>query len=355
MTWLVPYVINGAAHSAALFRRQAQRPSNDQTGVARPADLKVMPLPSAGPGFRIAQGGLSIVSRFPGRDRESYGVENGDSVLTVDGVNGTGSAARRDAVVVEVIDPNYLTSEWTHDTAAPLNYMKVHVVEGVDVAAKDIDGLGATWRDRTAYVLAFINWPANQTSVQASYIEDARQLANPLRSEETFARPRIAADEVNNRQFLTVKESSGGEVFPGGPGSPNQFQIDVPIWATRMIVDPRWMTVLMKGNPWGYYWLEWGTEYRPNTWPNKQSYEFASQKFGFHAPNTADTKGTNLLLMEDVPVDEKLRGKRVTFAFKASRRDESQINSTHQVWMEADSGLGCRITFTQSARDVGVA
>lgn len=348
MAWLVPYVINGAAHSAALFRRQAQRPATDQVGVSRPGDLKVTQLPAAATGFRIAQGGLSLPSRFPGRGRESYGVENGDAVIDVTDVPGTGSSARRDAVVVEVLDPNYMAV--THEDAALTNYMKVHVVQGVAAGAKTIGNI-ASFNNRTAYVLAFINWPANTTAITNAMIQDVRELANPKRTEVVYARPRIGADESSGQQFLTVKDSTGGEYFPGGAGSPNEFTVDIPLWATRMVIDAKWITVLLKGNPWGSCWIEYGDEYRAHTWPNKQQYEFTTQKFGFHSPATTDEKSANFLVMDEVPIPAKLRGKRITFVFKASRRDESQINSSHQVRMLWDSGLGCRITFAESALD----
>lgn len=348
MAWLVPYVINGAAHSAALFRRQAQRPATDQVGVSRPGDLKVSQLSAAATGFRIAQGGLSLPSRFPGRGRESYGVENGDAVIDVNDVAGTGSSARRDAIVVEILDPNYRPV--THEVAALTNYMEVHVVQGVGAGAKTIDDI-ATFNNRTAYVLAFINWPESTTAITNAMIQDARSLANPKRSEALYARPRIGADETSAQQFLTGKDSNGGEYFPGGAGSPNTFQVDVPEWATRMVIDASWMTVMLKGNPYGSHWIEFGDEYKPHTWPNQRQYEFATQQFGFNAPDSTDIKSTNFLLMDEVPVPAKLRGKRVTFAFKASRRDETQINASNQVSMLWNSGLGCRITFAEAAVD----
>lgn len=343
MVWLNPYVINGAAHSAALFRRQAQRPASANSGVAEPGDLLVTKLPSAGPGFRIMPGSLSLKSGYSGRSRESYGVENGDSAIDITGVEGTGSTARRDAIVVEVLDPNHMPI--THEEAALENYTRVHVVQNVPTA-KDIRGVPG-FTNRTAYVLAFINWPKEQTSIQASYIQDARELANPKRDEVIFARPRVMDDE-NASMFLVASVANGGEYFPGGGGTANQFLVEFPVWATHMIVDADWMSVNYAGktDPFGRYWIEYGNEYREHTWPNKQQFEFATQQFQFNSPRTDDVRNGNWRLMQMVTVPAKLRGKTVTVVFKAGL---SNSPGNTAVYMNALGGLGCRLTFTQQA------
>lgn len=345
MAWLNPYVINGAAHSAALFRRQAQRPASANSGVAEPGDLLVTKLPSAGPGFRIMPGSLSLKSGYANRERESYGVENGDTAIDITGVEGTGSAARRDAIVVEVLDPNYMPI--THEEAALENYTRVTVVQNVP-SAKDIRGVPG-YTNRTAYVLAFINWPKEQTAIQQSYLEDARVLANPKTEDRIYARPRIGADETSGQQFLTATVASGGEFFPGGSGSPNEFQLRIPEWATRMIIDANWLSVHAGGdNPWGRQWIEFGTEYRPHTWPNKQQYEFATQQFGFNYPNTSDQKDRDWSVADEVPVPPKLRGELVTFVFKAGL-DSKHAPGVKPVWMIWNGGLVCRVRFAQQA------
>lgn len=258
MAWLTPYVINGAAHSAALFRRQAQRPASPNAGIAQPADLKVTQLPAAADGFRIATGSLSLPSRFPARSRESYGVENGDEVIDVTGVTGTGSSARRDAVVVEVLDPNYLAI--THEEAAPLNYMRVHVVQGVSTAATSIASI-PEFNDRTAYVLAFINWPANQTAIQGSYIEDARAMASPL-SDRVFRT--VDLTEVQ-RLSSTTAWPAGGQTFPLELGLDDR-RILIPDGTTHaslsMILGSVKMPTGTTAN--GTYWMQIGTNAHPD-------------------------------------------------------------------------------------------
>lgn len=232
MAWLVPYVINGAAHSAALFRRQAQRPATDQVGVSRPGDLKVTQLPAAATGFRIAQGGLSLPSRFPGRGRESYGVENGDAVIDVTDVPGTGSSARRDAIVVELLDPNYLPI--THEDAALTNYMTVHVVQEVAAGAKTIDNI-PSFNNRTAYVLAFINWPASTTSITNAMIQDARVLASPeyMPFKISYALSGAEVDAVTS----TSAYPAGGQTWPIQAEVAAQLLVDIPDWATHVMTE----------------------------------------------------------------------------------------------------------------------
>lgn len=348
MAWLTPYVINGAKHTAALFRRQAQRPATDQAGVSRPGDLKVTQLPAAATGFRIAQGGLSLPSRFPGRGRESYGVENADAAIDITDVDGTGSSTRRDAVVVEVLDPNYLSIPAAE--AAAENYMRVHVVQAVPVGATSIDDVPG-FANRTAYVLAFINWPANTTAITNAMIRDARELANPKRDEAVFARPRATVDD-GAQMFLTAPMTNGGEYFPGGAGVANQFSVHIPAWATRMVIDAAWISVMYDANvsPFGRYWIEFGTEYRAKGWANKHDYEYSTQEFWFNAPLTNDQKSDNWLLADEVPIPAKLRGKTVTFVFKAGLDNAT----AGKVWMTSYAGLKARLTYAESALDANI-
>ncbi|MBK0418272.1 hypothetical protein JD276_04405 [Leucobacter sp. CSA1] len=228
MAWLVPYVINGAQHTASLFRRQAQRPATDTSGVARPDDLKVTQLPQAEAGVRIMPGGLTIQSRFPNRDRESYGVENADGAVDITGLTGTTSAARRDAVIVQVLDPNYMAI--THEAAALENYTRVTVVQDVSTSAKQIGDI-PSMNGVTGYVLAFIDWPANQTVVQGSYIKDARKLASPKRTDGTTIAYPTGATTTGRRI------PNGPTAYGDWPLEGNERPlVEIPTWATYILV-----------------------------------------------------------------------------------------------------------------------
>ena len=193
--------------------------------------------------------------------------------------------------------------------------------------------------------LAKITLPANTATVQQSMIEDLRVIALPQRSEAVFARPRIRADD-SNQNWLGAREPRS-EYFPGGGGSPNSFQVDIPKWANRMIVDARWMGVRYTGgkNAWGSFWVEYGTEYRAGTWPGNKQYEFETQRFMFDsAGKAANTMRTDWSLMDHCYIPAKLRGKRATFVFKGALNKSADSQS---VSMDAMSGLGMRLTFGQ--------
>lgn len=321
MAWLVPYVINGAAHSAALFRRQAQRPATDQAGVSRPGDLKVTQLPAAATGFRIAQGGLSLPSRFPGRGRESYGVENGDAVIDVTDVPGTGSSARRDAVVVELLDPNYLPI--THEDAALTNYMTVHVVQDVPAGAKTIDNI-TSFNNRTAYVLAFINWPASTTAITNAMIQDARRVAVPKRELHT-----------RNYELSGAEESAiaSTAAYPVGATWPSHAEVDavwsyvdIPDWATRVRIVMTWSGVRIPGGAAkGYVWCMVGGLSDPNRVVT-QGRVWDATRDGFRATG-------------DVSIPAALRGTRQGFFPRATR-----ITGTNATAPVLDSGSGLDLT-----------
>ena len=352
MALLTPYVIDGAKHSARLFRRQLQYSAGTGSGIARAADFLVTPTPTPGRGVRIAQGGVLIQSRDAGATRETYGVEN-DRALDFygpegsEGIPGTGSAARRDLIIVEVMD-HKMTSV-TYPTPADKEvgpWSRIRVVPGVAADVERVEQVPSL-ANVTAYAIAAIDWPANWEFITRDMITDLREVLNPQRDEIVFARPRISADSTTQR-FLTAAYADGGEYFPGGGGIPNSFRVRIPEWATRMVIDARWMSIEYGKDrrPTGRYWIEFGNEYRERTWPNKRQWEFQTQEFFFNAPRNDVGSSAEWSLMDEVPVPAKLRGKFVTFAFKAG---VTNVPGSNHTWMGALGGLGCRITFAEKA------
>lgn len=345
------FIGGGAEHTPESARRLVYVSTSGAEGVGSPTDLRVRPLSVPGQGVRVTIGSALIKSNYVGGETQTYM----GTVYTQEEVEvtPTGSGGgRADLVVMRVEDPFAAGSVYPQPPEAEIAsapYVYIRVISGVPASAKRLQDVPGYQND-TAVTLARINLPASTGTVTSAMITDLRSVAQPQRFEVVYARPRISADSGTQR-YLTGKDSDGGEFFPGGAGSPNQFTVDVPSWATRMVIDASWITVFMKGNPWGSQWIEFGTEYRAHTWPNKQQYEFNTQKFSFNSSAGTDSKTTNFLVMDEVPVPAKIRGKTVTFVFKASRRDETQINATNQVWMGADAGLGCRITFAERAID----
>lgn len=342
MGFETPYVINGAAHSAALFRRAFQAQNSAAEGVSLPTDFAVVPLTTPGAGFRVMPGDLVVKSRVSSRERESYHVALTEALDVP--TAGTGSSGgRTDAVIVEVLDP-----ETPGVPESTTDYVRVRVVQDVGGARypDDVPGLAGV----TCYIIGFIVYEsANTSTITADMIRDGREVAVPKSKEFVFARPRVAADNTTQR-FLNGQNSAGGEFFPGGAGSPNEFQVEVPEWATHMVIDASWLSIYYAANrnPYGYYWVEYGDEHRSHTWPENRQYEFGTQKFSFNAPITSDEKTANWLLMDTRPIAEKLRGKKVTFVFKAGLSNSPGSNS---VWMNALGGLGMRITFVSQVQN----
>lgn len=318
-------------------------------GVGGVNDLKVLPLSIPGQGVRVAVGTGLMLSQYVSAKNESYQ----GAVSTQRTVSTTPATAKRsDLIVMQVEDPWADNSPWPAPAAGTeetYDAFPIRVIQNVPAGTKRLQDI-AGYSSRTAITLARIDFPANTGTVTASMIVDLRDVAIPRRTEVVFARPRVAADDTTQR-FLTALTSNGGEYFPGGGGAPNEFQVDIPKWATRMVIDARWMTVTYKNNPFGSFWVEYGDEYRNHTWPNKQQWEFATQLFGFNAPNTgADEKTDQWALMDEVPIPAKLRGKTVTFVFKAGV-STAAMGTGKWVWMNATGGLGMRITMAERAID----
>lgn len=328
----VPWFVGGEAeHSAEAARALAWVATNGRTGISRPGDMAVTPLTVPGNAVMVAPGGGSIESTYAGASGQSYTVSNTQSATVPIPAN-EGSTAVTRYVGVEVNDPQYAGAYPSDKANGPYNKF---------VVRSSLKQGTHPWLP-----LASIRMPANTATVTSSMITDIRELANPRRVERVHARPRVSADN-GSQQNLRARTSDGGEYFPGGGGSANTFQVDVPDWAVMMIVEADWMSVRYQGGEvgWGRYWMEYGTEYRPGTWPNKRQWEFTTQHFGWDSAETT-TNVTNWRLMDTRSVPQKLRGKRVTFAYKAGYDPKSK--STKTVSMSALGGLGCRVTFIEA-------
>lgn len=332
----VPWFIGGAAeHSAEAARNIAWNATQGRTGVANPSSLKVSQLSTAGGGVRVSPGGGAIESTYAGASQQTYTVRN-DASETVSVPANTGSSTITRYVVVRVTDPQYAGSAPPNPVVGP--YVSFQVVSSQSSTHPQL-------------VLARLRIPPNTSTITSSMITDMRELLAPRRTEVVHARPRVLADSSAGVN-LTALRSSGGEYFPGGNGSPNRFEVDVPAWATRMVIDASWMGVRYAGstNAWGMYWVEFGDEYRDRTWPGNKQFEFTTQDFQFDSPGASNnTMRTNWILMDAVPVPSKLRGKEASFVFKAGRAAGSAGGSA--VSMDALSGLGMRITFAEEAID----
>lgn len=328
-------------------RRMLFASTGGAEGVGDTPDLRVLPLTPPRQGVRVTTGTALMRSKYGSANNETYqGAVTEERALTTTPT--PSDRGRSDLIVMRVEDPYALNSSWpTPQDPSTYDAFPVRVIEGVPANTTRLQDITA-YRNHTAITLARLDIPAGTGTVSAGMIKDLRKLARPQRSEVVYARPRVSADD-GAQSKLTKKISDGGEAFPGGAGFANEFQVDVPEWATRMVIEATWMSVSAVGTPHGRYRVEFGDEWRNHTWTNKQMWEYATQDFGFNFPATTDEKMDTWVLMDEVSVAAKLRGKTITLNFVAGLTSDP-TKPDHRVWMGALGGLGARITFAQVAQ-----
>lgn len=330
----VPWFVgSGAKHSAAAARNLAWNATGGKTGISTPTSLHVRQLSTAGGKVQIMPGGGVIESTYRSALQQSYTVRCGSADEVKIPANNT-SSTKRHYITVEINDPTYAGSEPDDKATGPYNFFRVR---------------SSRQSVHPELLLAEVVVPPKTTVITNSMISDKRVLANPRREEIVFGRPRVIADSEAGTT-LNWMTDDGGEYFPGGGGSPNTFEVEVPTWANRVMIDAQWMAVRYEANtnPYGSYWVEFGDEYKPHTWPHNRQLEYATQGFAFNSPGASNNvTQVNWLLMDARPIVSKFRGKKITFAFKAGYSN----NNTKSVSMDARSGLGMRLTFAEVPDD----
>lgn len=354
------FIGGGAEHTAEMVRQETYASQGGAEGIVEPADLRVLPLDIPGAGVRVTIGSGFMKAGNAGAHNEMYM----GSVVTqeiVDVPANTGTNTRTDLIVMRVHDPYWQGSPWpdpgagivdpeeAEEARAHAKYVFIERIGSVPANTTRLQNV-VGYENDTAITLARLSIPASTGTVIASMITSLREVSRPRRHEVVFARPRLGADDGPN-MYLNAATATGGEYFPGGNGVPNEFQVDVPDWATHMVVEASWMTVfgIAGKDPYGNQWMEYGTEWRDKTWPGNQHYEFSTQHFGFNYPQTNDVKSADWKVMDMRPVPAKMRGKRATFVFKAGLRNHITPPTQKTVYMNSYGGLGCRITFAQQA------
>ena len=322
----------GAENYGELARADAFIGSSGATGVIDPTDFAVSALPTPGAAVRVVKGTGVIRSTYPGVVGQSYVVQERDHTDVPVEATGSSGAAKKYV---------YLLIEDTQYTGQP--------PESVEDGPYNSYHVTTTLPQFQPYLLlGEINQPKSTATITDDMITDRRELAMPRREQLMFGRPRVAEDESTT---LGWSVADGGEYFPGGSGSPNSFNVFVPEWATRILIDASWMSVRYAGgaNPHGLYWIEFGDEYRDHTWPGKQQREFRTQRFAFNSPGQSNNVSrTDWRLMTSQSMPKKLRGKEITIVFKAGRQDGGPGSD---VQMDAFSGLGMHLAFVQTTLD----
>lgn len=213
MALLPAYAVDGGRVPAEMARRATYALSAGANGVVGVDDLKVSPLPTAGPGVQVSRGGAVVAMRAAGAHQyESYVIAQ-DSATNVS-IPATGGSARTDYIIARVTDWHF-----TGD-AAPADPLNALYWELARVST--LTGISQPY-----VPLARINMPANQSAVTAGMITDLRNVAIPRRERHVMTR-RINSGEVD--RLTTI--GGTGESWPDAA----HVDLMVPSWATHVNV-----------------------------------------------------------------------------------------------------------------------
>lgn len=341
MTLLTPYAIDGAQHSARLFRRQLQQASSGAAGISRPGDFKVLPLNVPGAGFRVSAGGVLIPSRDSGvAYRETYGVENDGEISVLD-VPGTGSSGgRTDMVIVEVTDPSMQAVSYpVPDEPLTAAYSRVRVVQNVPANAKSIADVPAL-ANVTGYACALIKWPASTGTITAAMITDLREVALP-RSIRVLRNINLTEKGTGDRQHINVGGAYplGGDTWPQEAENAGILDIEIPAWATHMAYTLSWTQLNRRGgtgNAYGQMWLQVGAHVDPDVWRGQNSQ--------WDMDENAATHNTSMFVSDTAKIPTALRGKIKRFYPRASLLVGAAVASPACYWA---SSFSLDVTFEE--------
>ncbi|MDN6720558.1 MAG: hypothetical protein L0L38_08000 [Bifidobacterium mongoliense] len=334
----VPTWIHGAKHSGDILRQGTFNQTGGAEGVSSPTAFRVRATQTPSNKVRVDPGGLLMLS--PWDEGQTYSMRNASETL------------------VEVPESSSLSANtwyinaWVNDPLKPGGTVPVSKEFGpynfltCDAEPKD---------NNPAYACAKIVVPKSIATVESDMIEDLREVANPIVGQFTFSRERISEDSDRQIKLTRPFTDDGvgpfyGELFPGGDGIPNQTRQKIPARATHMALNADWMAISVKGgqNSWGRYWIEFGDEYREHTWASGRQYEFSTSQFGFDTSDAETNYKESWPLKQMVYIPSKLRGKMVTFVFKAGLDAGASASG---IEMAGLGGLALQAVFSMSPVD----
>lgn len=217
------FVGGGAENPPEAVRALAYFATNADEGVASPAEC--VPLAMAVPGgqVRIGPGIIVVRNRKPGAFAESYILRNpGDHVVSVP-PTGAG-AGRSDLVYAVVRDRQYDDEpEPASIAAGPYNFIeRVPVAAGTRTVAEAISQ-GALPAGTTAVALARVDLPQSTGTITQGMIADLRTLPAPRTRRRLLSASPTGSVNLTSSTYIT---------WPGSAA----WQIDVPAWATHVVV-----------------------------------------------------------------------------------------------------------------------
>ena len=313
--------LEGVKHSAEVARMLAWSATNGASGIITPTDLRVRALNVPGGGVRIAPGGFVVESKYAGASQQSYmGRAPTETTIDIPATGSSGGATRY--IVARINDPDYPGGGDIPADPNSATYALPVVVSSLSSS-------------RTEIPLAKIKQPANTGTITQSMITDLREVANPRTLPVNRSRPLNLADvETLSRTDPT------GERFPDSGGGQN---IDIPTWATRAIIETRWLQVNEpSGNAYGAIWVEYGPldsggDYR----------EYSTQRFLWNTGASNDSARNTWDVSDDVYIPKALRGTSQVFSMRGYLKEASSNAARPQ--MDQHSGIVFKVTFLEAA------
>lgn len=343
MGFYVPYVVNGAKHSARLFRRAYQQQSGEGSGVSRPGDLKVSALAVPGTGFRVAAGGGIAQSRdTSASSRESYGPIN-DAQITITDVPGTGSSGgRRDLVILEITDPEMESVTYPAPTTDEgwqdgNNFCRVTIIPGVAASVTSLDQITTgPYANVTGITLAAINWPSSTGTITNAMITDLRAVHRP-REQSRVIYYSLSGSEVD--PITATSAYPGGETWPIQAENAGELELNIPIWATHAEIEATFYGVKYPGgDAWGSVWVQIGPTVNPSN--------VKTQDSRWDTTGVPNGSRSTIGLADTRSIPAALRGTRQKFYPRATRVSGSNAATAR---LDAVSSIAIKVTFQERA------
>lgn len=217
----VPWMVNGAEHSAVVGRILAYAAMGQAEGVVGPEDFKVVASAIPDGNIHVQPGAAGLLNRYPGGASQGYIVaSDGDEVRAMTAQGSSGD--RWDLVALIVQDPDYPGQPDPVDVEdGP--YVDIVIYEDVPETTLFLSEIVP---DQTGYALALVKFSALDGTVTNTEITDLRDLLMPRQHTEKRTLNGVAAANL----------AGALAVAPTGASWP----IYVPPWAKKAIIEARW-------------------------------------------------------------------------------------------------------------------
>lgn len=228
MTWEIPWAITGVDEiPLSTARLLVYVASQGESGVVLADDLKISATSTPSNQIQTASGAFVVVSGFLDSLSEAYAGRNTGTVLT--NVPNTSGVSRYDFVYAHITDPGKAGQP---PTAAAV---ETRVITGVSSTAATMDDVPSL-AGQAGLPLARIFRGASATIVNSGDITDLRKVAMPKSSTITRNVTTSASESISSGTAATKPSAAS-------------WSVDVPAWATSVVVNLAWQANSSTGDP----------------------------------------------------------------------------------------------------------